>query len=156
MASIFHQRYTVKDENGKTIRKQSQHWYIDYKTPEGTRKRVRAFKDKIATAQLAAKLEKESELAQAGIIDKYKEHRKKLIEEHLADFKSAMLNKGTTSQHAQITSNRIRAIFDNCGFVFMADISASKVLRYLAERRHDGLSIKSSNDYLQAIKQFCR
>ena len=38
----------------------------------------------------------------------------------------------------------------------MADMSASKVLRYLLERRRDGLSVKSSNDYLQAIKQFCR
>jgi site-specific recombinase XerC len=35
-------------------------------------------------------------------------------------------------------------------------LSASKTLRYLAERRRQGLSIKSSNDYLQAIKQFCR
>ncbi len=46
MASIFRQRYTVKDKNGKTIRKQSKNWYIDYKTAEGTRKRVKGFKDK--------------------------------------------------------------------------------------------------------------
>lgn len=67
MASIFHQRYTVKDESGKTIRKQSQYWYIDYKTVDGTRKRIKGFKDKTATTQLAAKLEKESELAQRPV-----------------------------------------------------------------------------------------
>jgi len=156
MASIFHQKYTVKDENGKTIRKQSQYWYIDYKTADGTRKRVRAFKDKTATCQLAAKLEKESELAQAGIIDRYKEHRKRPLIEHLADFKASLTNKGTTEKHACLVYNRAKAVIENCGFVYMGDISASKVQRYLAERRGGGLGIRSSNFYLQAIKQFCR
>lgn len=49
MASIFRQKYTVKDVGGKTVRKQSQHWYIDYKAADGTRKRVKGFKDKTAT-----------------------------------------------------------------------------------------------------------
>ncbi len=156
MASIFRQRYTVKDESGKTIRKQSQYWYIDYKTADGTRKRVRAFKDKTATCQLAAKLEKESELAQAGIIDRFKEHRKRPLIEHLADFKASLTNKGTTEKHACLVYNRAKAVIENCGFVYMGDISASKVQRYLAERRGQGLGIRSSNFYLQAVKQFCR
>ena len=156
MASVFRQRYTVKDESGKTIRKQSRYWYIDYKTADGTRKRVRAFKDKTATAQLAAKLEKESELAQAGIIDKFKEHRKRPLVEHLNDFKASLTNKGTTEKHACLVYNRAKAVIENCGFVYMGDISASKVQRYLAERRGQGLGIRSSNFYLQAVKQFCR
>jgi hypothetical protein len=49
--------HTVKDQSGKTIRKQSQFWYIDYKTADGTRKRVKGFKDKTATTQLAAQVE---------------------------------------------------------------------------------------------------
>jgi len=36
----------------------------------------------------------------------------------------------------------------------MADIQASKIQRYLAQRRQAGLGIRSSNFYLQAIKQF--
>jgi integrase len=47
-------------------------------------------------------------------------------------------------------------VIENCSFAYIADISASKVQRYLAERRRQGLSIRSSNFYLQAIKQFCR
>jgi len=101
MASIFRQKYTVTGENGKRIRKQSQYWYIDHKTAEGTRKRVKAFKDKTATVQLAAKLEKEAELAQAGIVDKYKEHCKKSLSQHLSDFRASLINKGTTEKQAQ-------------------------------------------------------
>ncbi|MHC4888699.1 MAG: hypothetical protein ACYTEO_04450, partial [Planctomycetota bacterium] len=74
MASIFRQKYTMKNETGKTIRKQSKYWYIDYKTADGTRKRVKAFKDKQATVQLAANLEREVELELTAIVDKYKEH----------------------------------------------------------------------------------
>ncbi|MHC4259925.1 MAG: hypothetical protein ACYSTF_05890, partial [Planctomycetota bacterium] len=79
-------------------KKKSAHWYIDYKAADGTRKRVKGFKDKQATAQLAAKLEKESELAQAGIVDRYAEHRKKPLRQHLEDFHQALLAKGDTVQ----------------------------------------------------------
>lgn len=156
MASIIRRKYKSKDKDGKIVTKQSPYWYIDYKGIDGVRKRIKAFKDKTATAQLAAKLEREAELAAAGIVDLYAEHRKRPLAEHLKEFRDNMTGKGATEQHAKITHNRIKAIFESCKFTFMADISASKVLRYLADRRRDGLSIKSSNDYLQAIKQLCR
>ena len=68
MASIFKQQYTTKVKDPKTgeekrVKKKSVFWYIDYKAVGGIRKRVKAFKDKTATAQLAAKLEKEAEQA---------------------------------------------------------------------------------------------
>ena len=169
MASIFRQRYTMKDESGKTIRKQSKYFYIDYKTAGGTRKRVKGFKDKTATTQLAAKLEKEAELADSGIIDRFKQYRKtpliwqvrtedNKIEDkgHLGDFKASLTNKGTTEKHACLVYNRAKAVIENCGFVYMGDISASKVQRYLAERRCQGLGMRSSNFYLQSAKQFAR
>jgi integrase len=43
-------------------------------------------------------------------------------------------------------------VFNGCGY--LSDISASRVQTYLAERRRGGLSIRTSNFYLQAIKQF--
>ncbi|HUU17865.1 MAG TPA: hypothetical protein VMW72_11990 [Sedimentisphaerales bacterium] len=63
MASIFKQQYTTKDQNGKRVKKKSAYWYIDYKATGGTRKRIKGFKDKAATAQLAAELERKAELA---------------------------------------------------------------------------------------------
>ncbi len=154
MASIFKQQYTTKDEGGKKVKRKSQYWYIDYKTADGTRKRVKGFKDKTATAQLAAKLEREAEQAQVGIIDKYKAHRKRPLLEHLKDFKQSLVDKGNTDKQARLVHNRAKAVIVNCGFVYLSDISASRVQRYLAERRRGGLSIRSSNFYLGAAKQF--
>ncbi len=156
MASVFRQQYSMRDKNGRIVRKRSQFWYIDYKDGDGVRRRVRGFKDKAATAQLAAQLEREAEQVQVGIVDRYKEHRKKPLLVHLDEYRANLRNKGTTEKHACLVYSRVKAVIDGCGFVLMMDVSASKVLGYLAERRRAGLSIRSSNFYLQAIKQFCR
>jgi len=156
MASIFKQKYTVAGDNGRRIRKQSRFWYIDYKTADGTRKRVKAFKDKQATQQLAAKLEKESELAQAGIVDKYKEHRKTPLSEHLENFLSSLQAKSNTPEYCNLTHYRAERICNGCKFIFWPDISASDVQLYIADLRDSGkVSQKTSNYYLQAVKQFC-
>ena len=154
MASIFKQKYTVAGENGKRVRKQSQSWYIDYKAAGGIRKRVKGFKDKQATAQLAAKLEKESELADAGIVDRFKEHRKRPLREHLEDFENALLADGLTEQHAKTTRKRAEQIFDGCGFCLWNDISASKTQVYIAKLQKSK-SMKTCKHYQQAAKQFC-
>ncbi|HIJ72225.1 MAG TPA: hypothetical protein HPP87_12850, partial [Planctomycetes bacterium] len=96
MASIFKQQYTIEDPNThKRVKKKTVHWYIDYKGEDGSRKRVRGFKDKQATKELAAQLELESGRAQRGMVDKYKDHRKKPLSEHLADFKTSLSSNDT-------------------------------------------------------------
>jgi integrase len=161
MASIFRQRYTAKGKDGKRVRKQSQFWYIDYKDADGIRKRVKGFKDKAATVQLAAQLERETEQAQVGIVDRYKEHRKRPLSAHLDDYRASLMNKGTTEKHAYLVYNRAKAVIDACGFAFVGDISASKVQAYLAERRQEkpkqrAIGIRTSNFFLQSLKQFSR
>jgi integrase len=154
MASIFKQKYTVAGKNGKRIRKQSQYWYVDYKTSDGTRDRVKGFKDKSTTTQLAAELEKKAELARAGIVDKYAEYRKTPLKKHLDDYRQNMVDGGDTPKHAKTTYNRSKAIIEGCGFAFIIDVSASAVQNHLAERRRLGLGVSTSNHYLQAIKGF--
>lgn len=158
MASILRQKYTMKDRNGKTVRKQSQFWYVDYKSSDGTRKRVKGFRDKAATTQLAADLERKAELARTGIIDRYAEDRKKPLKQHLEDFHQSLLAKGNTVGHAKQTSSRAGQIISQCRFAMWTDISASKVQCCLADLRNkeNGLAGGTSNAYLQAIKQFCR
>jgi integrase len=158
MASILKQTYTAKDKNGKRIRKKSAFWYVDYKTAEGIRKRVKGFKDKAATAQLAAELERKAELARTGIIDRYADDRKKPLKQHLDDFYQSLVAKGGTIAHAKQTKYRAEQIINGCKFAIWADISASIVQRYLADLRdkEDGLSAGTSNAYLQAVKQFRR
>jgi len=155
MASIFKQQYTAKDpKTGKRVKKKSAFWYIDYKAVGGIRKRVKAFKDKTATAQLAAKLEKEAELAESGIVDRFKEHRLKPLSEHLEDFRKSL---GDITKHAKQTENSLSRTFKACKFHVWADISASKFLGSLTGMKNSGdLSQRTFNFYLKAGKQFCK
>ena len=154
MASVFRQQFTTKDESGKIIRKRSQYWYIDYKVDKnGTRKRVKGFKDKTATAQYAAKLERDAELEQTGLADRFKEHRQRPLAEHLADFRRSL---GETSRHAMQTEHALKKVFDGCKFCQWADISASRFLDYLNSLQNNGISQRTFNFYLKAGKQFCR
>jgi len=166
MASIFKQTYTTTDKKtGRRIRKKTSCWYIDYKAADGTRKRIKGFKDKGATIQLAARLEREAELAAAGIVDRFKEHRKRPLVEHLADFRESLVSKGDTAKHVALVYSRALKVVRGCGFVLWDDINASRVQRYLAGLRSDrvegkrtvrGVSAQTFNFYLRAIKQFCR
>jgi len=158
MASIFKQQYTATDKNGKKVKRKSQYWYIDYKTSDGTRKRVKGFKDKTATQQLAAKLEKEAELDQAGIIDRFKEHRKRPLKEHLEDFCSSLQARGNTPEYCNLTHYRAERICNGCKFLMWNDIQASKVQKFLTElkKAENGISVKTCNYYLKSLKQFCR
>lgn len=173
MASIFHQQYTTEDpKTGKKTTIKSKHWYIDYRTADGTRARIKAFKDKAATIQLAAKLERDAERTEAGLIDKFQEHRKKPLAEHLVDFKEVLLCQGATPRHAVGQYNRAVRIFDLCDFVFFQDIIASKLqaainkLKCQVRRTENGklqlvdtqrdASAMTKHYYLQACKQFLR
>ncbi|MHC4546565.1 MAG: site-specific integrase [Planctomycetota bacterium] len=118
------------------------------------RKRVKGFRDKAATIQLAAELEKKAELARSGIVDKYAEYRKTPLKEHLDDYRQNMVDRGNSTKHAKTTYNRSKAIIEECGFAFISDVSASAVQNHLAERRRRGLGVSTSNHYLQATKGF--
>jgi integrase len=141
MAGIYRRKHT-KIVNGKRILKQSRFWYIKYRDIDGIEHRVKGYRDKLATQQLAAKLEK-------GITPK---EQKPLIE-HLKDYRQYLIDKGDTLDHAGLTHNRIKTILDGCKFL-STNIQASAIQRFLAKRRQSGLSAKSCNYYLTAIKSF--
>jgi len=158
MASIFKRKRTVRLPDGRKVIRQSGKWHIKYVDAEGIERRVTGFKDKEATRQLAARLEKETELARAGIVDGFKEHRKKPLAEHLEDFRQSLLAKGNTTKHADQTVYRTKRIIEGCKFSFWNDIQPSKVQRHLAGLREgqECMSAQTSNYYLKSIKQFAK
>jgi len=157
MASVFKRKYN-KVVRGKKVKKQSKCWYVKYRDAEGIEQRVKGYPDKEATRQMAARLEKEAALAQEGVVDRYKEHRKRPLTEHLEDFQKSLLAKGNTVKHAELTLSRAETIVAGCKFTTWSDISASKVEQFLAGLRDNGngVTVTTSNYYLQSVKQFCR
>ena len=89
-----------------------------------------------------------------------------LLRQHIADWKAALMARGNTKQHAELSANRVISLAESCGFKFYGDIGAAKVQQELADRRTDtldakgnpvrGMGIKTSNYYLRDLKSFCR
>jgi integrase len=157
MASIFKRKYN-KVVDGRKVKKQSKCWYVKYRDADGIERRVKGYLDKEATKQMAARLEKETALASEGVVDRYKDHRLRPLREHSEDFRRWLLAKGNTEKHAELTYSRAMAVIDGCKFILWGDISASRVVEYLAELRNngEGISAQTSNFYLQCFKQFCK
>ena len=158
MASIFKRKRKVKQANGKIVTRQSQKYYTRLTDADGIKRTIRLYTDKTASEQGAAQLQKEIELAKAGVIDRYKEHRNKPLTEHLADFRQALLAKGNTPEYVETVLARATRIVEGCKFRFWGDIQPSKVERYVSDLRNsgEGISAQTFNFYLQAIKQFAR
>jgi len=156
MARVYRQRYTVKQPDGSTVVRTARKWYIDHTDRDGKRRRVPGYTDKAATLQKAAELDRRAQRGESGMTDRYEEHRKRPLSEHVADWRQSLADKGVTAGYVALSVKRVKTICNACRFERWPDIDANKVSRYLAARRADGLSIKTSNHYLQKIKQFCR
>ena len=147
-------------KDGTKIILEAAKYYIEYRDANGMVRKVPGSTDEIATKQNAAELERTAEHVRSGYKPKEHDQLARPLSEHLDEFKADLLAKGTSSHQAGVVHSRVKKILDGCRFTLWADISASKVQRFLAGLRRDtdekrGLSAQTSNWYLQAIKAFC-
>ncbi len=156
MARIFKQHYTESAPDGGRVTRRTRKWYVEYVDGDGVTRRVPGYVDKQATAQLASELERKAGQRKAGLIDRFDEHRKRPLREHLDDWQAALVAKGNTAKYANLVSGRARRVHSECGFIFWPDMSASKTQEYIAELRASGLGVQTCNFYLQAVKAFAR
>src|SRR5262245_54157201 len=158
MAQVYRPSYS-DSKTGK--RKRSRTWHVRYYTPDGVRHHRKGFRDKRATENLAAELERKGIHEAAGVIDPTHEHAKKPLAEHAEDFRRYLTAKGNTPDYVTLVLFRLTAVLDSCRFVRVADVQASAVVEFLARIRQDrkdesGVSVKTANEYLAAAKGFTR
>jgi len=105
-----------------------------------------------------------------GIVTGQRAAAGKLLSEHVTAFETSLKAKCFVDRHIQLVISRVKKIFELCKFKTYADISYSRVEAELADLRRDkvitddagnktierGISAKTSNDYIQAVKQFCK
>jgi len=175
VASIYKRNYKV---GGR--RKSARSWTVEFADVTGAYHRVRGFIDKSASTELGRKLDRltafrrvgqspdttlgrwletvapklRDKLVRWGMLDGRAVASAKPLAEHLAIYKQALLDKGTTPQHAQLTTRRIKAVLDGIKARTLSDVSATAVTRFLAKRRSEGLSVNTSNHHLGAAKAF--
>jgi len=93
-----------------------------------------------------------------GLLDSKGGAASKPLAQHVADFKAALLAKGNSAKHAEMTATRVAGIVDGCRFAVWSNVSASKVQQQLAKMREakNGIGRQTSNYYLQSFKAFCK
>ena len=155
MARVFKRRRTVEVDGKRTV-KQSRVWYVQLRDAQGIRRTVKGYGDKQATQQLASDLERQAAREASGLVDRFAEHRKRPLSEHVEDWHAALLAKGNTKKHADMSVSRLRRVFRSCRFAFLSDLSASQVQVCLADYRSRELSVASSNHLLGSTKAFTR
>jgi len=157
MAQVYRPAYTHTDPaTGKKIKRKSKTWHIRYWTPAGKRVRVKGYRDKKATENLAAELERRAIRLDAGMVDVADEHAKRPLAEHSEDFRRYLAAKGNTAEYVAKLSYRLTAILDGCRFVKICEVQASAVVEFLGTLRDQGKGAKTVNDYADAAKGFTR
>src|SRR5262249_26464153 len=122
----------------------------------GKERRVPLAADKAAAQAMLNELVKKVERRIAGIVDRFDEHRKRPIMEHVTDFERHLKSKGGSAGQVQLVICPVGRIIEGSKAAFTGDLSASRVQSYLKHLREEGKSIQTSNHYLRAIKQFSR
>jgi len=156
VASLY-KKYTMKTDprTGFRRRTASKKWYIKYRDGLGRIKRVSGATDKSVALQIAAKLEKQSQLTRAGVLDEFDEYRMIPLADQLLEFRDYLENKGNCEKHVRLTFQRASVLLAAAKLVFITDVKISKVTRELAElRRSDDLAPATCNHYLTALKEF--
>ncbi len=151
MARIYRATYTATGPDGRRVKRKSQKWYIGYSDADGKYQRVAGFTDRIATQRRATDLE---QAAQRG--DRYGEHYRRNLSEHVADWRKALIDKGNTAKHAALVAGRVTKLLTGCGFARWPELTGSGIHSWLAERRAEGVSVRTCNFYIVATKGFCR
>ena len=110
----------------------------------------------VPAEQLRTELERKAAQQQSGLIDRFAEHRKRQLSEHVDDWRESLIAKGNTEKHGNHVKGRVKKILEGCGFKHWSDMSASRVQTFVGDLRTSRKSLQTCNFYLQAIKQFCR
>jgi hypothetical protein len=157
MANLYKKPIVVIDpKSGHKIKTKSKKWWGRYRDENGVERRVPLATDKGAAQTMLNELVKMAERRAAGIVDRFEEHRKRPINEHLADFERRLKARAISPGQVTLVTSRSRRIVKGCNAGFVGDLSASRVQAFLADLREEGKSIQTSNYYLRSIKQFTR
>src|SRR5262249_13882939 len=149
-------RQVSKGTPGARKKKQrTNKWYGQYVDADGKRRRVPLCTDKVAALQLLAELERTAERQKVGVIDRFAEHRKASVEQHLTDYETHLRNKGASTKHLKETMRRLRAVLAHGAIRTLGDLRPEVVEGFLAQLSDEGASARTRNTYMGSAKAFC-
>src|SRR5207237_708486 len=121
------QRVTKNTPGAVRVVARSKKWYGRYTDGAGRPVRVPLSESKDVARRMLAKLAGDAQLASAGIVDPFAEHRRRPLAEHLKDFGRYLKAKGNTADHVAKTVARCQAVIEGCRFLYTDDVQPSAV-----------------------------
>lgn len=159
MANLYKPRYTKVDpDSGERIGKSVRKWYGKYRDPEGILQKVPLCEDKQAAQAMLTDIIRNVEREKAGIVDSATNHLTATIESHIDSFRTHLEAKSRSDQHILETVRLIKSISEKCRLQLLSQLQTAddQIEHYLVERRRTGVSHRTVNADLAAIRSFCR
>jgi integrase len=154
------QRKAPLTDDGQAVEVVDDNYTVEWYAWDGKRKRLCGGPDKDAATALGAAKEAEEAQRRRGLIDPAQERHagegRGPLAEHLADFRRSLEAKGDTTGHIDLTMTRLARTLAACNVQRLGDISPSAVAAAVASLRDSGLSLRTCNGYLRAVKTFSR
>jgi hypothetical protein len=141
--------------------KGSKKYVILYHDENGERKKKTGATDKAVTERIARDLENRVLLRREGVVDPqdetYRDHEARPLKDHLEEFRRALVAKGGSRKHAQVTAYRARRVIELAKAGRISDLSLSKALDALQTlRSQEEFNQQTINHYIRAVKAFSR
>ena len=139
---------------GKIVCEQST-WWMRYTLPDGSVRREKGFKDKVATEQEAARREREAEQSAAGLQIIDSQLLSAPIQEHIDAYQDSLERAGRAPSYYALAHTRLERIATGCGWQTLRQITPAAMERYLTTLSSTAKP-KTVNEYLAAAKSFVR
>lgn len=130
-----HKQTVPLTKDGKRLRFIATNFTGQYRNADGKLISVALYSDQTSSEQELARLVRLEDRRDSGLIDRFSEHASRPLAEHVAEWGESILNAQSGKSHADKVTSCVRRIIDGCKFVIIADISASRVLQFLADLR---------------------
>ncbi len=168
MASLIRRTYKATLPDGTTEKRTCEHWTIQYRDAAGRIKRVKGFKDKAATRQLAAKLELAHARDEVGLVNPFKASIVRPIDEHVTEYLADLRASGCNAMYVYNAEKRLDIVFEGAGWKSLRDVEINSFVawrnRAKAQPRRSTLTLVGKktktasattlNQYLDTVRAF--
>lgn len=159
MANLYKPTYTRTDpETGRKTQHKLRKWYGKYRDANGKVCKAALSEDKTAAMAMLSELIRKAHWQAAGLVDPAAEQLERPVKAHLDDFKSHLEAKARSEKHIGETIRVISNVVAQIRCDVLADLqdAGERLEKHLANRRREGVSHRTINADLVAVRSFCR
>jgi integrase len=165
MASITKRKYWADPNTGKpvprgtpgAVLRESPYYRIRYLGAGGRLISAKGYTDLRSTQQLAARLQAAAARGEEGLVDRYAQHDRRPLREHLADYLLDLEMHGRDDKYRYTMRKRLERLMRECKWTRLRDVTAESFDTWRREQFRAGKRRKSGqtlNQWLDSARAF--